>query len=113
MNDSTGLLSKMVEWLLKKITGSNQAIRLFLSKEEKDILKEAIGTGEIYKPNTDQTGAFVRAGNRDFCFDNDPERTQVYNEALDCLIEKKLVVHESGILFKLTSKGYQVSKKLK
>ena len=45
MNDSTGLLSKMAEWLLKNITGSNLAIRLFLSKEKKDILKEETYNG--------------------------------------------------------------------
>ncbi len=111
MNDPTGLLSKMVEWLLKNITGSNLAIRLFLSKEEKDILKEA--TGDIYKLSANQTGAFVRAGNSDFYFEGNIGKTTIYNEGLNRLIEKGLVVYESGQLFKLTSKGYQVSKKLR
>ena len=111
MNDPTGLLSKMVEWFLKNITGSNLAICLFLSKEEKEILKEA--TGEIYKLSADQTGAFVRAGNRNFYFEDNIEKTIIYNEGLDRLIRKGLVVHEFGQLFKLTSKGYRVSKKLK
>jgi len=86
MNDPTGLFSKMVEWLLKNITGSNLAIRLFLTREEKDILKEA--TREIYKLSADQTRMFVGAGNGDFYFEGNLEKTTIYDKGLGRLIEK-------------------------
>lgn len=127
MNDPTGLFPKIIDWLLKNIACSDLVVRSFLSREEKDILKEAIGTGEIYKLSTDETGAWVRVNKpitdltgavvrmvpRNFCSDDNPEITQAYNEALDRLIEKKLVFHESDILYKLTSKGCRIAKKLK
>ena len=111
MSKLIDLLLKIIEWLWKKIIGSNLALGWLLSEEEKDILKGT--TGNICKLSTDQTGVFVRAGKSDFYFESNMEKTAKYNEGLDSLIEKGLVVHESSKLFKLTSKGYQVSKKLK
>ncbi len=82
-----------------------------LTEEEKDILRFSYDDGIIYKYETDKTGIFVKTNKKDFLRDSKIE-TKRYNEALESLIDKKMVEYKSGVLYELTVKGYDVAKEI-
>ena len=81
--------------------------------EEKEILSAALRSlHQIHLLSEDQTGDFVRCGERRFLFENDFKKTKLYVYALETLCEKGLVKYVRGQLYKLTAKGFKEAEKL-
>lgn len=89
--------------------------RTRLSNQERHILHSALKSDhQIYHIDVDQIpSGWIRIGNEDFLFRNDPEKTKSYLEALDKLIEKGFVEHTSGQLYELTLSGCKKARKIK
>ena len=85
---------------------------LDLSEEEAAILTEAAkADGSIHKFKTMQTPqGFISVGSKTFASDQDIPFTIRYVEALDHLITKGLARHVSGVLYSLTSAGWDRAK---
>jgi len=81
--------------------------------EELDILLGAAERGEIVLLEADQVGKWVRVGSRDFLDQTDPAFAANYLDALESLCSRKLVRHDDGILFVLTSTGFKVARALR
>src|SRR5438270_8329723 len=82
-----------------------------LTETEKSILTNALqGGGEIGMMSAGQIGDWVRAGTFDFVDDNDPSLQARGIEALENLVRKGLVRHETGQLYKLTGSGFDQAK---
>jgi hypothetical protein len=84
-----------------------------LSPEEIEILIAAADKGEISVLSTDETGAWVRAGRRDFADQSDRAVSAIYLEALRSLRRRGLVTHVGGIAYDLTGSGFQQARELK
>lgn len=82
-----------------------------LNSEEREILLDAAENGgEIYLGKT-QAGEIVEGTKQFGNWDDRRSRTK-YIEALESLIGKKLIKHDEGILYCLTSKGYEINQEL-
>lgn len=85
-----------------------------LSSEERDILIESAPTGQIHILRVDGFGSWVRCdGNVDFADDHDPAISAKYLEALERLKQRGWVVHEGGLLNRLTGSGFTVARQLR
>jgi hypothetical protein len=85
-----------------------------LTKEEKELLLKAENSkGEIQILTSDQSGEFIKVGHDGLVNENDPSVRVIYLEALERLIKRGIVRHESGILFCLTGPGFEKARKLK
>ncbi len=84
-----------------------------LSPEETEILIAAAEKGEISLLSSDETGAWVRAGRRDFANHSDPAVAAMYVQALKSLCRRELVTHAGGIAYDLTGSGFQLARQLK
>lgn len=83
------------------------------SKEEKELLIAAADEGQFHLFDLGQLGiTFVRVGRKDFYNEKDPAIAAVYLEALNILLERGLVMHQSGILFVLTGKGFKKAREM-
>jgi diguanylate cyclase (GGDEF)-like protein len=83
-----------------------------LSAEATGLLEAAAQSGELLVRETDQTGKWLRAGARDFCDQSDPAVAARHLDALDWLVAKGLARHDTGALFVLTGKGFEVARAL-
>lgn len=84
-----------------------------LSPEEIEVLIAAADKGEISVLSTDETGAWVRAGRRNFADKSDRAVAAVYLEALRSLRRRGLVTHAGGIAYDLTGRGFQQAREFK
>lgn len=84
-----------------------------LSPEEIEILIAAAEEGEISLLSSDETGAWVRAGRRDFADQSDRAIAAMYVQALKSLCRRELVAHAGGIAYDLTGSGFQLARELK
>jgi hypothetical protein len=80
-----------------------------LSSEEINILAAAGKAGDIYLLETQQ-GDLVRAGIEDFYDPDDPAFAAAYVEALESLVERRLVRYKSGQLYNLTGSGFKLAR---
>lgn len=84
-----------------------------LSDEEKEILILALDNKyEICHFKTDNS-EFIRVGNKNYLFPNNPIKTKSYLESLDKLIEKGFVKHQGGDLYELTVAGCKKAEEIK
>jgi class 3 adenylate cyclase len=83
------------------------------SSEETEILIAAADKGEISLLSSDETGAWVSAGNRHFIDQADRAVTAMYVQALKSLCRRDLVTHAGGIAYDLTGTGFQLARELK
>lgn len=84
-----------------------------LSAEEIEILISAAEDGEISLLSSDETGAWVCSGNRDFMDPSDRAVAAMYVEALKSLCRRELVTHAGGIAYDLTGSGFKQARALK
>jgi hypothetical protein len=88
-----------------------QAQHADLSISEMEILRAAAAEGDIWFIRTEQ-GDWVRSGNMDFQDDEDPAYSAEYQDGLQRLLRRGLVVYKSGILYGLTGGGFRVARAL-
>lgn len=81
-----------------------------LTVQEMELLADAQQGGGIHVMRS-QAGSWVRAGNKDFLNLEDKAYTAKYLDALDSLMEKKLVKHDRGQWYPLTSTGFETARK--
>ena len=113
MND----ILSLVQLCLMALAGVSALIESYkkktLSDAEKDLLIAAVPDGEFYKiPVNEIPGSWIRAGGKDFLDTHDPAYAARYLEAFGNLCKRGFVVHESGVLFVLTSAGFKKAKEL-
>lgn len=77
-----------------------------LTVQEMELLVDAQQNGGIHVMQS-QAGSWIRAGNKDFRNLEDKAYTAKYLDALDSLVEKKLVKHDGGQWYPLTSTGFE------
>jgi diguanylate cyclase (GGDEF)-like protein len=81
-----------------------------LSAEVTGLLEGAAQSGELLILETDQTGKWLRAGSRDFRDESDPAIAARHLDALQWLVVEGLARHDTGGLFVLTGKGFEVAR---
>ncbi|MBW4540097.1 MAG: LapA family protein [Myxacorys chilensis ATA2-1-KO14] len=81
-----------------------------LTVQEMELLTDAQQDGGIHVKRS-QAGSWVRVGNKDFLNLEDKAYTAKYLDALDSLLEKKLVKHDRGQWYPLTSTGFETARK--
>ena len=84
-----------------------------LGKEEIEILIWSADDGEIKVYSPDQIDKWVHVGQHDFRDEFDSAVAEVYIEALNLLIQRKLVRHDKEIAYKLTGTGFKIARKLR
>ncbi len=98
------------------ISGGNKAIKEIakkkLSETEKELMITAAKNGEFYILSVDEVPNWVRIERKDFCDVNDPVIAIKYLDAFKNLCERGYIYHDSGILFRLTSVGFEKARKL-
>ena len=85
----------------------------YLSQEEIDILAATNERGDIYLLYVSAFGHWVRSGKIDFFKQENLGFNAVYQDALDSLLQRGLVRHEGGHLFRLTGRGFKMAKEVK
>lgn len=84
-----------------------------LSEEEVEVLISALNNhGIIYIIETEQTGPFLQISDKDYLIEGKPEVRISYIEALNKLIEQKLVYQETERWFSLTKAGFEYARSL-
>ena len=84
-----------------------------LSEDEVDILISALNNhGIIYIIETEQTGPFLQISDKDYLNEGKPEVRVSYIEALNKLIEQKLVYQETERCLSLTKTGFEYARGL-
>ncbi len=98
------------------ISGGNKAIKEIVKKKfsetEKELMITATKNGEFYILSVDEVPNWVRIERKDFCDVNDPAIAIKYLDAFKNLCERGYIYHDSGILFRLTSVGFEKARKL-
>lgn len=92
--------------------GAFSLVKNRLTAEEKNILVQASATGEIRVLKVSVYGEWVRAGDVDLLFKNDPAQTAQYREAFERLCRRGLIRYESGHLYRLTGSGFAIAREL-
>jgi len=75
-----------------------------------ELLVKALPSGQILMMNAGQIGDFVRAGTFDYFDEANPAVQAQAIEALERLVGRGLVRHETGKVYKLTGSGFQRAK---
>jgi len=85
-----------------------------LSEIQKELLIAAANEGEFYILSADGVPDWLRVANKNFVGTetNDPAIAIKYTEAFKDLCERGYIYHDSGILFRLTSAGFEKARKL-
>lgn len=104
------LAISLCEIAVKK--GVEQYKKKKLSEFEKELLINAADNGEIYILSADGVPNWVRIERKNFCDVNDHAFTMKYLDAFKNLCERGYIYHDTGILFRLTSAGFEVARKL-
>lgn len=104
------LAISLCEMAVKK--GVEQYKKKKLSEAEKELLKTASKNGEIYILSVDGAPDWVRIEKENYCDVNDPAFTIKYLDAFKNLCERGYIYHDGGILFRLTSAGFEIARKL-
>jgi uncharacterized protein YjhX (UPF0386 family) len=86
--------------------------KLRLSREEKELLIAVAPQGEILRMSTNETGHWIRVGNKDFLDANGLAYAAKYIKAFERLRGRGYVRHETGILYNLTDSGFKKARKL-
>lgn len=85
-----------------------------LSEAEKELMITAAKKGEFYMLSADGVPNWVRIERKDFCDVKmqDPAIAVKYLDAFKNLCERGYIYHDGGILFRLTSEGFEKARKL-
>ena len=98
------------------VKGGSKAIEQYkkkkLSEAQKELLITAAKKCEFYILSVDEVPNWVRIERKDFCDVNDPAIAIKYLDAFKNLCERGYIYHDSGILFRLTSIGFEKACKL-
>ena len=90
-------------------------IRRRVSREEKEMLVRTLPSGEIYMVGSDQRGDFVRPGDssHDHYYYNEHDRAVQEQgiETLNKLVARGWVRFDKGILYRVTSHGFERARK--
>ena len=85
-----------------------------LSKEEKEFLLEMLlNNNQLAILSMNQTEKWVRIGKNNYSKERNEEFRVKYLEMVEHLIDLDYIVHESGILYRLTLKGIETAKRCK
>ena len=99
-------------WLAHRLAVAGDKKKpIALSMEEKNVLIAAAKTGRILLMRVDIHGEWVRAGESDFIQTEDPAFAARHLEAFRLLINRGLVISESGA-FRLSGTGFEVARRL-
>lgn len=96
----------------RQLYGSSSS-RPTLSPEATALLGAVAQSGELLVMETDQTGKWVRAGSKDFRDGSDPAFAARHLDSLEWLVSAGLARHDTGSLFILTGKGFEVARALR
>ncbi len=106
----------MIDFILTVIkdalVGAHSNYKDRLSDDERQVLKECAGSGELLLMKADICGSWLRAGKRDFIVETDPAVQATFLEAFERLCRRGYVRHEGGMLFRLTGTGFKVAREL-
>lgn len=100
------------------LDGGNKILEIYkntkISETEKELLVEAAQLGEFYILSMDEVPSWIRVGKKDFPSDieGDPAITEKYHDAFESLCKRGYIRHDDGILFRLTSKGFEKARQL-
>jgi len=100
------------------IEGGNKLLEEYkkkkLSETEKELLIAAAEDGEFLIIRVNEAPDFIRAGGKDFPDDitGDPAIAERYHDAFESLCKRAYIRHDDGILFRLTSKGFEKARQL-
>jgi len=98
------------------ISGGNKAIKEIAKKKltetEKELMTNAAKNGEFYVLSADGVPNWVRIERKNFMDTNDPLIATKYLDAFKSLCERGYIYPDSGILFRLTSNGFEKARKL-
>ncbi len=100
------------------IKGGSKAIEQYkkkkLSEAQKELMITASKKGEFHILSVDEVPNWVRIERRDFCDVNmqDPAIAAKYLDAFKNLCERGYIYPDGGILFRLTSAGFEKARKL-
>ncbi|MCI0331519.1 MAG: hypothetical protein L0196_11360 [candidate division Zixibacteria bacterium] len=85
-----------------------------LTKHEEELLLATMeNKGLLYVLSSDQQGDYIKIGQYGY-FDNpDPSTRIKYLDAKEKLMDKGLIKHESGLLYRITDKGLKTAQKTK
>ena len=99
-------LEKILKGGLNTIFTQQSTQQQSLTAAELELLYHAKETGKICILST-LAGKWIQAGEKDFVNSEDISYAAKYREALGSLLEKKLVTHDGGILYRLTYTGFK------
>ena len=100
------------------IKGGSKAIEQYkkkkLSKTEEELLIAAAEKGEFHVMTVHEVPSWIRVGKKDFCDDKmeDPVIAIKYRDAFQSLCSRGYIHHDDGILFRLTSAGFEKARQL-
>ncbi|MBA7599084.1 hypothetical protein ES703_06111 [subsurface metagenome] len=85
-----------------------------LSEAEKELLIAAAQLGEFQIMSADEVPDWIRVGRKNFPEDiaGDPAIAEKYHDAFESLCKRGYIRHDVGILFRLTSKGFEKAREL-
>ena len=110
MSDMIPLLVRLCESTSKEVV---KLRKRFLSRTEKEILRAAAESGEVHVIQVDQLAyPIIRAGNAAMGGGNDPASLASYYKAFESLRSNGYVEHVDGVLFRLTTAGFDKARKL-
>ncbi len=100
------------------IEGGNKALEAYkktkLSEAEKELLIAAAKDGEFYIIHVDGPPDWIRVGSKNFPGDiaGDPAIAEKYHDTFEGLCKRGYIRPDVGILFRLTSKGFEKARQL-
>ena len=100
------------------IEGGNRVLEEYkkrkLSEAEKELLIAAAQLGEFHIMSANEIPDWIRVGRKNFPEDisGDPAITEKYHEAFESLCKRGYIRHDVGILFRLTSKGFEKARQI-
>lgn len=99
----SGQSTQIVSEITGDLTGN-------LGVEELELLTHALEIGGLHLQQSLRS-KWVRAGQKDFMDSEDLAYAARYCDALDVLLEKKLVKYDRGIWYPLTGRGFEIARK--
>jgi len=100
------------------IEGGNKVLEAYkkkkLSEAEKELLIAAAKDGEFHIIHVNEAPDIIRAGKKNFPDDitGDPAIAEKNHDAFESLCKRAYIRHDDGILFRLTSKGFEKARQL-
>jgi hypothetical protein len=86
---------------------------LDFSEEELLLLIACADRGKLFLFSSEETGAWIKAGQHHFIDQSDPAFAGLYLDGFDTLRGRGLVKHEGGDLYGVTGRGFKIARALK